>query len=50
MDVHLPYTPARKEDEWKNELENKRRQFWLCCHMLSGNCQAGPLFGVVDAG
>ena len=21
-------------------LENKRRQFWFCCHMLSGNCQA----------
>ena len=32
------------------QLENKRRQFWFCCHMLSCNCQAGPLFGVVDAG
>ena len=31
-------------------LENKKRQCWFCCHMLSGNCQAGPLFGVVDAG
>ena len=24
------------------ELENKRQQFWFCCHMLSGNCQARP--------
>ena len=31
-------------------LENKRRQFWFCCHMLSGNGQARPLFEVVDAG
>ena len=22
--------------------ENKRQQFWFCCHMLSGYCQAGP--------
>ena len=25
-----------------HQKENKRRQFWFCCHMLSGNCQAGP--------
>ena len=24
------------------DLENKRRQFWFCCHMLSVNCQAAP--------
>ena len=24
------------------QLENKRRQFWFCCHMLSGNGQARP--------
>ena len=23
-------------------LENKRRQFWFCCHMLSGNGQVRP--------
>ena len=23
---------------WK---ENKIQQFWFCCHMLSGSCQAG---------
>ena len=23
-------------------FETKRRQFWFCCHMLSGDCQAGP--------
>ena len=23
-------------------LENKRRQFWFCCHRLSGNGQARP--------
>ena len=32
-------------------LENKKRQFWFCCHMLSGNCQARPqrtvIYGVV---
>ena len=26
----------------KDQLENKRRQFWFCCHMLSGNGQAHP--------
>ena len=35
---------------WKGVLENKRRQFWFCCHTLSGNGQARPYFGVVDAG
>ena len=24
------------------KLENKRQQFWFCCHMLSDNCQARP--------
>ena len=28
-------------------LENKRRQSWFWCHiMLSGNCQAGPLYDI----
>ena len=34
------------EKEWEGMrvryLENKRQQFWFCCHMLSGNGQARP--------
>ena len=31
-------------------LENKRRQFWFCCHMVSGIWSGASIFGVVDAG
>ena len=40
-------------DNWQNVLfmdtscfENKRRQFWFCCHMS----YFAAIFGVVDAG
>ena len=33
-----------------DHLENKRRQFWFCCHMLSGNGQAIHICIVVDTG
>ena len=29
-------------DNEMNQLENKICQFKFCCHMLPGNCQAGP--------
>ena len=36
---------------FQNTLEeNKRQQFWFCCHMLSGNCQAVHISIVVDTG
>ena len=33
---------CRLEAKFVKYLENKRQQFWFCCHMLSGNCQTRP--------
>ena len=36
----FPLTIITTHKNW--HLAHKRRQFWFCCHMLSGNCQARP--------
>ena len=37
--THTLREPVRASYYFK---DIKRRQFWFCCHVLSGNCQAGP--------
>ena len=36
------FRPMRFAKHTPHALENKRQQFWFCCHMLSGSCQARP--------
>ena len=48
-DLHLLQVQNLSQHMCQCYLENKRRQFWFCCHMLSGNGQARPYLGVVDA-
>ena len=40
----------QNELELAGYLENNRREFWFCCHMLSGNGQAVHICIVVDTG